>query len=176
MTREVIEAIEYIKAYRKLDENLHNNAPKGSVSFYATEKCLHYWDMAIKALEQEPCDDCVSRQAVIDEVKEIAEWHSGDAFNEDRVITHMKMLPPVLPKREQGEWIRVEDGLPESQSIGDKDYSEWVIIAMRIHYDGSYHETCAYYCFSEKEWYTNGFIIGDVIAWMPIPKYEGVEE
>ena len=57
MTREVIEAIEYIKTYRKLDENLHNTAPKGSVSFSATEKCLNYWDMAIKALEQEPILD-----------------------------------------------------------------------------------------------------------------------
>ena len=77
MTREVIEAIEYIKTYRKLDEDLYNTAPKGSVSFYATEKCLHYWDMAIEALEQEPekrteertethsCD-YISRQAVLD--------------------------------------------------------------------------------------------------------------
>ena len=52
MTKEEIsDAVSYIKSYRRLDENLHNTTPKGSVSFYATEKCLHYWDMAIKALE-----------------------------------------------------------------------------------------------------------------------------
>ena len=62
MTKEVTEAIEYIKTYRKLDENLYNIAPKGSVSFYATEKCLHYWDMAIKALEQEPKTECSCEQ------------------------------------------------------------------------------------------------------------------
>lgn len=28
-------------------------------------------DMAIKALEQEPCDDSVSRQVVLDKIKEV---------------------------------------------------------------------------------------------------------
>ena len=49
---EISEAVSYIKSYRKLDENIHNTAPKGSVGFYATEKCLHYWDMAIEALQK----------------------------------------------------------------------------------------------------------------------------
>lgn len=57
------QAIEYIKGYRELDENLHNISPKDSVSYYATDKCLKYWDMAIQALSQEPtyyppCIDC----------------------------------------------------------------------------------------------------------------------
>ena len=50
---EISEAVSYIKSYRKLDENIHNTAPKGSVGFYATGKCLHYWDMAIEALEKD---------------------------------------------------------------------------------------------------------------------------
>ena len=55
MTREEREAaIAYIKGYRKLDEDLHNTAPKDSISYYATDKCLKYWDMAIQALLQEP--------------------------------------------------------------------------------------------------------------------------
>lgn len=43
-------AIAYIKRYRKLDEDLHNNAPKGSASYIITHRCLQYWDMAIQAL------------------------------------------------------------------------------------------------------------------------------
>lgn len=68
MTREEREAaIVYIKSYRKLDENLHNMTPKETISFFATEKCIKYWDMAIKALEQEP---------VLDKIKaEIKEWY-----------------------------------------------------------------------------------------------------
>ena len=53
MTKEE-QAIEYIKRYRKLDEKLYDTAPKGTVSSNATKKCLEFWDMAIKALEQEP--------------------------------------------------------------------------------------------------------------------------
>ena len=50
---EISEAISYIKSYRKLDEYLYDIAPKGSEGFYATKKCLRYWDMAIEALEKE---------------------------------------------------------------------------------------------------------------------------
>ena len=53
MKKERSKAIEYLKSYRILDENLHNIAPLDSVSYYATDICLKYWDMAIKALEQE---------------------------------------------------------------------------------------------------------------------------
>ena len=52
MTREE-QAIEYIKKYRELDENLYNTAPKGTVSSIATKKCLEFWDMAISALEKQ---------------------------------------------------------------------------------------------------------------------------
>ena len=58
MTREEREAaIAHIKGYRKLDEVLHNTAPKDSISYYATDKCLKYWDMAIQALEKESIYD-----------------------------------------------------------------------------------------------------------------------
>ena len=82
MTREEREAaITHIKGYRKLDENLHNTAPKDSISYYATAKCLKYWDMAIKALEQESCEDMVhigtlhqvmwERDVAIEQLKEL---------------------------------------------------------------------------------------------------------
>lgn len=45
-------AINYLKAYRKIDEKTHNISPKDSVAYFATNKCLKYWDMAIQALEQ----------------------------------------------------------------------------------------------------------------------------
>lgn len=52
-------AINYLKVYRKMDEKLHNMSPKDSVSYFATNECLKYWDMAIKALEQTGhCKEC----------------------------------------------------------------------------------------------------------------------
>ena len=65
-------------------------------------------DYAIKALEKEPCDDCVSRQAVL----KINENHHGKMPNHINfeIWNEIKALPPVLPKREHGEWIFEEVG------------------------------------------------------------------
>ena len=90
MTREEREAaIAYIKGYRKLDEDLHNTAPKDSISYYATDKCLKYWDMAIKALSQEPCEDAISRADAIDQMEQ--------SYNILDATDRIKALPPVTP-------------------------------------------------------------------------------
>ena len=65
--------------------------------------------MAISALKQ--TEDAISRQAAISNIKEMAEYHTGDAFNADRVIQHLKGLPSVQPK--QIGWISVKERLPE---------------------------------------------------------------
>ena len=55
-------------------------------------------DMAIKALEQQPCEDTISRQAAIDEIKEIYEWH--DNVTKERIIEHFKQLPSAQPEQQ----------------------------------------------------------------------------
>ena len=104
-------------------------------------------------LEQKPCEDAVSRQTVLNEVRAIATWHSGDAFNEDRVIRHMKMLPSVLPKREQGGWISVKDRLPKRNGF----YLAWYTFK-----DGG-HACDMFY-------YNGSFISSSITHWMSIPK------
>lgn len=70
--------------------------------------------MAIKALENEPrflvhsdgkieqiiepCDNCVSRQALLEFFKD-----------DDYVVNEINNMPSVLPKREHGEWIDCQD-------------------------------------------------------------------
>ena len=39
--------------------------------------------------------DLISRQDAISEIREMAKWHTRDAFNADRVIQHLKQMPPV---------------------------------------------------------------------------------
>ena len=73
------------------------------------------------------------------------------------------------------KWTRVEDGLPETHE--DKHYcpkvSDNVVCKVK---DGD--DIIDMVCFlkefydGEKKWNT----VYEVIAWMPIPKYEGVEE
>jgi hypothetical protein len=67
--------------------------------------------MAIKALEQEPCEDAISRQAALNGIT-MAEvrWQAVD---------NVKKLPPVIPQPKTGHWI------PRQEIIGvDKEGNE----------------------------------------------------
>lgn len=55
-------------------------------------------DMAIKALEQEPCEDAISRDAAIDL---IADYE----LSMDQVVRGIHALPPVTPQPKTGQWI-----------------------------------------------------------------------
>lgn len=69
------------------------------------EKDLASMEMAIKALEQEPCEDAVSRQAVI----ELCEsWWLGHT-KEDDFATEIRALPSVNPQK-TGHWIDTGSG------------------------------------------------------------------
>lgn len=71
---------------------------------------------AIKALEQEPCDDCISRQAVLDGLASIAKAKAkSDAQKAlmGRVMFFTEQLPPVTPQQKIGHWIPVSERLPE---------------------------------------------------------------
>ena len=86
MTRE--EAIARIKDHKivhKMDE------PR---AIYISEAL----DMAIKALEQEPCEDAISRQAAIDLMILALE----DDWESDYATDRMNELPPVSPLRPTG--------------------------------------------------------------------------
>ena len=95
MTREV--AIDNLKADIKYWEN--------------TSVSTEHLYMAIKALEQEPCGDCVSRQAVNDLYDR---YHPRLATHVYEFGEELKALSSVLPKRKQGEWCEQND-----------DYFDW---------------------------------------------------
>lgn len=117
-------------------------------------------DMAIKALEQEPCEDAISRQAALDLAKDLIVPLKDGATYEHRCIDPqcVRELPPVQPK---SRWIPVSEKLPEKGG----DYlvtTEW-----KGSYSGDvYIETnMAVYREKEKEWDCAG-----VVAWMPLPE------
>jgi hypothetical protein len=74
-------------------------------------------DLAIKALEQQPSDDCISRQAVLDIINFEDKWlYDAKSHNADTKIafsgleSRVKALPSVTPKT---EWIPVSERLPD---------------------------------------------------------------
>ena len=71
-------------------------------------ECL---EMAIKAFEQQPCEDCISREEAIKSMENIRTlnkyYHPEDNDDEtlvSEVIGRLNKMPPVVPKEKTGKW------------------------------------------------------------------------
>ena len=64
--------------------------------------CFEVKRMAIQALEQEPCEDCVSRQVVLN----MMQMRMGAK----ELYKAVYDLPPVTPTRKKGKWIDIMVG------------------------------------------------------------------
>lgn len=120
---------------------------------------------ARKALEQEPCEDAVSRKSVIT----IIQNHWWNCRDIDKLVNE---LPPVTPQ--ESRWIPVTERLPEEMfgclvtvwDANPKTGEEFEnILPEFVGYDG-------------ETW--NGAdgkpIAFEVVAWMPLPEpYKGGE-
>lgn len=73
-------------------------------------------DMAIKALDQEPCDDAVSRQAVLEIIER--EEFKGDALYE------IEKLPSVSPQSKVGKWKRISRDMYVQHAMAYYECSE----------------------------------------------------
>ena len=108
-------------------------------------------DMAIKALEQKPCEDAISREAV----KEL--FQEGSVMGMYHFLG-IDELPSVTPKKD--EWIPCNERLPEERIA----VLVWCPERKNIH--------CA--CYEEKQWWIFGAyfkkIEEDVTAWQPLPE------
>lgn len=108
MTRE--EAKDWIEALiSTMKEETRGNYPDPEYS----DEVYEALDMTIKSLEQEPCEDCVSRE----EAKQFL-YERIDRLNDDelydifsRIIDDMyNELPSVTPKPKAGHWINAKVG------------------------------------------------------------------
>lgn len=101
ITREEAIAIirkEYLCVDRDCD--IDRSCGKCDLMMPNKEPILEAYKMAMDALSQEPCDDAVSRQAVI-------KLFNGNIGSESALILHMvKQLPSVTQK--SGKWIERE--------------------------------------------------------------------
>ena len=109
MTKERIEDIrQSVIPFVKKELLKINNDGLGESDAKEFEKDLNeVLNLASKALEQQPSDDCVSRTQALKELKESAEHHANDSREEvllrrDRDI--IRALPPVTPTRKVGKW------------------------------------------------------------------------
>lgn len=112
------------------------------------KNCCAYeaYQMAIKALEAEPCDDAISRKALLDA---IYQKEYGQDYNDNlnvfnlRYVDIIKGLPSVAPERKEPPKVIRKEGI---------EYCKYCIHA----------EMCSWYGYEGCEWQNNG--MGDVIS------------
>lgn len=97
-------------------------------------------------------DDTISRQAAIDDIKAVYEWH--DTVTEGRILDHLRRLPSTQPEQ---RWIPCSERLPSKADHTD----DMVLVCYR---NGSVRFNT----------YMNGWAQGNPVAWMPLPEpYRG---
>ena len=79
------------------------------------KEILEAYDIAIEALEQEPCNDTISRQEVLDmckkEIDHISKnWQNYHSPSEAKsgfsyIATNICDMPPVTPQPKTGRWM-----------------------------------------------------------------------
>ncbi len=88
--------------------------------------------MAIKALEQQPCEDCISREAVKKLKKYRLNYDTNSTIPKTGIfvkIADIEELPPVTPQPKMGQWIYtgdyITDGMLKCSECGfEHDVSE----------------------------------------------------
>lgn len=79
-------------------------------------------EQAIQALEQESCDECVSRQAVEDAIENMTV--NGERLGYMVAYEILSDLPCVTPQPNIGHWIMEQSGLTGWKSISNCNCSE----------------------------------------------------
>lgn len=58
-----------------------------------------------EALEQQPCEDCISRQAVINAINQNCIYENEYNLTASHIKEMVQQLPSVTPKEKTGKWI-----------------------------------------------------------------------
>ena len=111
---------------------------------------------AIKALEQEPCEDAISRKSMLDYLK----YLHGEMPEEEFI----KALPSVTPTRKKEEWISCDEKLPKPNELVDNVRKYYLI-------QDEYGDMCVA-SYTKKGWHPieSLFFLDDVVAWIPLPE------
>lgn len=78
---------------------------------FTREEYEEFLDMAIKALEQQLCEDCISREEAVEVIAGTDETNGNEpVFSGKQIIKMLKDLPSVTPKTKTGRWEDCSNG------------------------------------------------------------------
>ena len=122
--------------------------------------------------ENEPCEDCISRQALITRLDDFVKWcKDGRLQGAKFALDVVGDMPPVNPKQ---KWIPVSERLPEK----DKYTDFYKCMVARLYTSRS--NTCdiciAYFDGKRFLSYDSHGIVSGVKAWMPLPELYDPQE
>lgn len=103
---------------------------------YSENEIRESLDMAIKALEQEPCEDAVNRSQALKELEESAKYHANDS-REEMLLRRDRDIIKVRPK---GHWIMTSDYL--TTAYGSVDYVKCSCCGEDSLEEGNYCPNC----------------------------------
>lgn len=120
-------------------------------------------EIAVEYLCGEPCNDVISRRAVL----KLFATHDGKYLFEA-----IRDLPSVTPKQ---RWIPVSERLPETHVFynthGKHISSDYVLVTVRLSQNGFHEQMVTVGRYSNNDWkLLYGNICGSIKAWMPLPE------
>jgi aerobic-type carbon monoxide dehydrogenase small subunit (CoxS/CutS family) len=74
------------------------------------KELIEAYGYVIKMLEQQPCDDAISRQSVLDMIENAQIITDGEFCGYCTEDIDINILPPVTPQRKVGKWIDTGSG------------------------------------------------------------------
>ena len=73
--------------------------------------------VAPQTIEQQPCEDCINRQMVLDLLNEKVEKWMKDKTEPYILFSDIMALPPVTPQPKTGRWIHKKNALGEDITV-----------------------------------------------------------
>ena len=128
-----------------------------------------------RLLERKPCLDDAREDFMHDVYNTLDFLPTNEEAN--RIIDVFDRVTSDLAQ--ESTWIPCSKQMPDPQENGDKDFSDWLQITIKIGHPvpTDAYVTEGYYCFSEQKWYTRRFVVGKVTAWRPLPEvYKETED
>jgi len=144
-------AIMAIKALEQEPDAIHNEREQAYMKGY---------EDASKRFRTEPCEDAISRQAVLDLCERF------DGYVPYSVLSNYDMLPSVSTEK-TGRWIPVSERLPEEEG----KYLAYIVNK----HDNRFQYAMTAYFIPGQEWCPDDECASNnVVAWMPLPQpYRG---
>ena len=123
-------------------------------------ECQNARTEILNALLDKPCEDAISRQAVLKQLKGCL---TGGDTEYKYVKLHIESILPVSPARSIGRWIPVSERLPEKEGWYLACTEGSVISVLRYCEGWNCYGTPGVYIFRDYEMF-------DVVAWMSLPE------